>query len=164
MPPKKKSKRGDDLSTPKKRGKSSKKQPLPYSDMDGTTDGEEEPSLKTNMSLLTSMNTRMSQYEKRLDERNNSASVHAVYTVPPKPSTSRATVEDGHARHLAADRESLLLQHLEKLMEDSEIYGWRIVRDYHAALIQQTEQGRASWGDGKKKPRLRRRSVELTSS
>ena len=79
MPPKKKSKRGDALSTPKKNGKSSKKQTLPYSDMEDTRDGEEELSLKTMASLLTSMNSRMNQYEERLHGTSNSASVHAVY-------------------------------------------------------------------------------------
>ena len=101
MPPKKKSKGGDALSTPTKKGKSSKNQMLPYSDMEGTTDGEEELSLKTMMSPLTSMNSRMSQYEERLNRRSNSASVHAVYMVFPEPSTSRATV-DGSTRQLTA--------------------------------------------------------------
>ena len=37
-----------------------------------------------------------------MDEGNNSVSVHAVHTVPPEPSTSRATVEDGLARRPVA--------------------------------------------------------------
>ena len=44
-----------------------------------------------------------------------------------------------------------LLQHLKEVMEDSEIYGWTIVRDYHAAKLQHIEQGRAVWGEDNKK-------------
>ena len=54
------------------------------------------------MSVLTTMNNKMDQYERSKDERTDSASVHAVYVVPPEPSTSRATVEDGPARHSGA--------------------------------------------------------------
>ena len=32
-----------------------------------------------------------------------------------------------------------LLVHLHELMEDVEVYGWRIVKDYHAACLQLLE-------------------------
>ena len=41
-------------------------------------------------------------------------------------------------------------------MEDTEVYGWRVARDFHAAWLQQMEQGRAAWWDDTKTDKLRR--------
>ena len=49
-----------------------------------------------------------------------------------------------------------MLQHLQALVEDTEVYCWRVVRDYHAAWLQQIEQGWAAWGNENKKIKLRR--------
>ena len=54
---------------------------------------------------------------------------------------------------------ALMLQHMQELMEDAEVYGWRVVTDYHAAWLLQIEQGRAAWGDENKKIKLRRLQV-----
>ena len=40
-----------------------------------------------------------------------------------------------------------MLIHLQELMEDVEVYGRRIVREYHAAWLQLLEQGKAACGD-----------------
>ena len=32
----------------------------------------------------------------------------------------------------AEDKKPIFLQHFQELMEDSEIYGWKTVQDYHA--------------------------------
>ena len=37
---------------------------------------------------------------------------------------------------------------MQELMEDADMYGWRVVRDYHAAWLQKIEQGRAAWLGG----------------
>ena len=216
------------------------------------------------LTLLTNMNIRMEQYEKRLDERNDSASTHVPYIVPPESSTCRATVEGGFARHPAAadpegytdvseavrtrvashlrgasapfdfadnvfvskdeeplsshkkrglksgkvkttdamvmkrgvwphevvytseeqqpvysvmsialfingyltvlaeeaeDKKAFLLQHLQALMEDSEIYSRRAVDDYHVSWLQQIEQGHDSRRDSDKKTKFRRTLV-----
>ena len=37
----------------------------------------------------------------------------------------------------------LMLHHLQELVENTE-YGWRVVRDYHAAWLQQIEQDKAA--------------------
>ena len=34
-----------------------------------------------------------------------------------------------------------MLEHLQELMEDVEVYGWRTVRENHAAWLQLMEQG-----------------------
>ena len=91
MPPKSKNKgkTGVESSTTKKKGKTSKRQPSPaHTDMDNTTGGEEEPSMKCVMASVTAMNTRMDRFERSKDG-GNSASVHTVYDVPPEPCTSR---------------------------------------------------------------------------
>ena len=59
----------------------------------------------------------------------------------------------------AGDNKPFLLQHLQELMEDAEIYSWRAVRDYHVAWLLNIEQGRASWKDTDKKNKLRRTLV-----
>ena len=52
-----------------------------------------------------------------------------------------------------------MYNHLQELMEVVEVYGWKVVKDYHAAWLQLMEQGRAAWGDNAKKERLRRLMV-----
>ena len=54
------------------------------------------------------------------------------------------------------DKKPIVLQHLQELMEDSEIYGWRTVQVYYAAWLQQIEQGHALWRNSDKKTKLRR--------
>ena len=44
--------------------------------------------------------------------------------------------------------------HLQKLMEDVEVYGWKVLKDYYAAWLQIMEQGLAAWGDAVKKDKL----------
>ena len=34
-----------------------------------------------------------------------------------------------------------MYNHLQELMEDVEVYGWKVVKDYHAAWLQLMEQG-----------------------
>ena len=48
-----------------------------------------------------------------------------------------------------------MYDHLQELMEDIETYGWKVVRDYHAAWLQLMEQGRVTWGDTTRKEKLR---------
>ena len=52
-----------------------------------------------------------------------------------------------------------MLSHLQELFEDVEVYGWKSVKEYHAAWLQLLEQGRAAWGDDVKKAQLRRLMV-----
>ena len=58
--------------------------------------------MRSMMSVLTSLNNRMDLYERSREGRQDSALVHAVYTVAPKPTTSSATSEDGPARRPGA--------------------------------------------------------------
>ena len=66
--------------------------------METTTDAEEAPTMRSMMSLLTALNNRMNRYERSRDGRHDSASVYAVYTIAPNPTTSRATAEVGPAK------------------------------------------------------------------
>ena len=56
----------------------------------------------------------------------------------------------------AKDNKPLLLQHVQELVEDAEIYSWRAVYDYHTAWLQQLEQGSASRKDTDGKTKLMR--------
>ena len=56
----------------------------------------------------------------------------------------------------AVEIKAYMLVHLQQLMEDVEVYEWKIVREYHAAWLQLLEQGRAAWGDAAKKDKLQR--------
>ena len=58
--------------------------------------------MRSMMSLLTALANRMDHYKRSSDGRQDSASVHALYAVAPEHSNSRATVEDGSARHPGA--------------------------------------------------------------
>ena len=49
---------------------------------------------------------------------------------------------------------TLMLAHLQELMEDGERYGWQAVRAYHAAWLQYMEQGRVACGDEETKLKL----------
>ena len=50
---------------------------------------------------------------------------------------------------------SIMLTRLQELMEDGEMDGWPAVRVYHAAWLQQIEQGHAAWGDKEAKLKFR---------
>ena len=52
-----------------------------------------------------------------------------------------------------------MASHLQEIMEDTEIGGWKSVRDYNAAWLQEIEQGRAMWGEKEKHMKLRRALV-----
>ena len=41
----------------------------------------------------------------------------------------------------------VMLRHLQALLQDVDVYGWRVVREYHVAWQQFVEQGRAMWND-----------------
>ena len=49
--------------------------------------------------------------------------------------------------------------HLENMMSDAELYGWKITRTFHGVWLNQLEQGRATWHDKKEKLRFRRTLV-----
>ena len=53
------------------------------------------------------------------------------------------------------DTKAHMRQHLQELMEDSKRYGWRHVRDYHAAWLQHLEQGQTAWGEDHKKVKVK---------
>ena len=48
-----------------------------------------------------------------------------------------------------------MYNHLQELMENIEVYGWKVVKDYHAVWLQLLEQGGAAWSDTAKKRKLR---------
>ena len=48
-----------------------------------------------------------------------------------------------------------MLAHLQEMMQDGEVYGWSMVRSYHAACPQHLEQGRAMWDYKATKLKLR---------
>ena len=50
-------------------------------------------------------------------------------------------------------------QHLKELMEDTDLYGWDRELGFHAAWLNQLEQGRSTWGDSVHKLRMRRALV-----
>ena len=50
-------------------------------------------------------------------------------------------------------------QHLEEVMEDTDLYRWNRVRAYHAAWVNQLEQDRSSCNGTEHKLRLRRNLV-----
>ena len=55
--------------------------------------------------------------------------------------------------------QELMIEHLQEQMEDGEHYGWPMVRVYHAAWLQNIEQGRAAWRDEATKLKLQRALV-----
>ena len=57
-----------------------------------------------------------------------------------------------------------MVRHLQELFRDVEVYGWMVVREYHAPWLQLLEQGRAAWGDDTKRAQLRRLMVLSKSS
>ena len=96
MPHKSKSKKIT-FTTLKKKGKALKrKQPCTmYSDTEGTTKDEEEPSLQDMMAnmgtMLTNLTTRMEGYKNRqVDRVDDTATSHMVFTPHPEASTSQA--------------------------------------------------------------------------
>ena len=54
---------------------------------------------------------------------------------------------------------SRMLRHLQQLMTDEPIYGWEVVRNFHAIWMQQLESKRARWGDDSTRADLRRTHV-----
>ena len=40
-----------------------------------------------------------------------------------------------------------MLRQLRDLLQDVDVYRWRVVREYHVAWLQLLEQGRATWKD-----------------
>ena len=52
-----------------------------------------------------------------------------------------------------------MLGHLQELFEDVEVYGWKAVREHHAAWLQLLEQDRAAWSDRSKRAQLLRLMV-----
>ena len=72
---------------------------------------------------------------------------------------SMALFTNGYLSVLAAEMDinkAHMCCHLQELMEDAEVNGWKVVRDYHAALLRLMEQGRAASEDDNKKDKLRR--------
>ena len=53
----------------------------------------------------------------------------------------------------------VMLRHLRGLLQDVDVYGWRVVRDYHGAWLQLLEQKRATWLDEGERTELRRLMV-----
>ena len=47
-----------------------------------------------------------------------------------------------------------MVQHLEELMEDTDLYGWEKVKMFHAAWLNQIEQCRCDWADDDQKLKL----------
>ena len=57
---------------------------------------------------------------------------------------------NGYLTVIARETENIkdrMLSHLQELMEDGQHYGWATVRSYHVALLQNLEQGQATWED-----------------
>ena len=52
-----------------------------------------------------------------------------------------------------------MLAHLQEVMEDADVYGWKCVRSYPLAWLQQIEQSQAAWGYENRKIKLRRALV-----
>ena len=50
-------------------------------------------------------------------------------------------------------------QHFEECMEDTDLYGWDMVHAFHAAWLNQLEQGRGTWGDVDQKLKMHRALV-----
>ena len=53
------------------------------------------------------------------------------------------------------DTKALMDSHLADLMEDREVYGWPLVRDFHSTWLQHIEMGRATWDNHATKLKLR---------
>ena len=95
MPTKIKTKKVATMVT-KKKGKALKRKSQPpnvQSDMEWTTQDDEDPSLElmmTNMgTLLSTLNTRMEGFARRQDHMEGTAVSHTVYTTPPVVSTGQ---------------------------------------------------------------------------
>ena len=52
-----------------------------------------------------------------------------------------------------------MLTHLRELFEDVDVYGWKVVQEYHAAWLQLLEQDQVAWKDKGKRAHLRRLMV-----
>ena len=98
MPPKSKSKKviaPMSIKVKCKAKEKKKKQYAKYSDMEGTTEDEEEPSVQDMMSsmrnMLKNLTNKMEGYEKWLDGRHDWASLTGIFLSPPW-SLSRRTI------------------------------------------------------------------------
>ena len=63
---------------------------------------------------------------------------------------------------VASEKESIrpyMLQHLQDLMVDMELYGGEPVRAFHAIWLQQLKQGHATWADKEVKLKYQRALV-----
>ena len=45
----------------------------------------------------------------------------------------------------------VMLRHLWALLQDVDVYVWRVAREYHAAWLQFLEQGQAMWKDDRER-------------
>ena len=52
-----------------------------------------------------------------------------------------------------------MLRHLRALLQEVDVYRWRVVREYHVAWLQLLEQGQAMWKDEGERTELRRLMV-----
>ena len=52
-----------------------------------------------------------------------------------------------------------MLVHVREMFENVEMYGWRVVREYHTAWLQLLEPGQAAWSDERKRAQLCRLMV-----
>ena len=104
MPPKKKSKKNVTPQTPTKKGKqiNRRKQQLPPdltltdTEVQGLDD-DEQPSLKSMMTLLVDMNAQLATNEKNVESlaAEKEARLQSLSTVPDEPSTSRGATSRG---------------------------------------------------------------------
>ena len=87
----------------------------------------------------------------------------AVSRAPVYEELSLAAFTNGYLGIVAEEKGSavgeVMLVHLRALLQDVDVYGWRVVRDYHAAWLQLLEQGWATWMDEGERTELRRLMV-----
>ena len=56
----------------------------------------------------------------------------------------------GYLSVMSAEKESVqlyMMQHLQDIMADAELYGWEPIWVFHAVWLQQLEQGHVTWAD-----------------
>ena len=87
----------------------------------------------------------------------------ALSKAPVYEELSLASFTNGYLGIVAEEKGSavgeVMLTHLRALLQDVDMYGWRVVRDFHAAWLQLLEQGRATWMDEGERTELRRLMV-----
>ena len=76
---------------------------------------------------------------------------------------SLAAFTNGYLGLMAEEKGSpvggVMLTHLRPLLQDVDVYGWWVVREYHAAWLQLLDQGQAMWMDEGERTELRRLMV-----